>query len=67
MLVFAQKGLLKATLLVELQSLPQIISGNNKEAVRKSRLFFENLADEVVEAGSLEEPELIKLFNSHLS
>ena len=50
--------------LVELQSLPQIISGNNKEAVRKSRLFFENLADEVVEAGSLEEAELIKLFNN---
>ena len=50
--------------LVELQSLPQIISGNNKEAVRKSRLFFENLADEVVEAGSLEEAELVKLFNN---
>lgn len=50
--------------LVELQSLPQIISGNNNEAVRKSRLFFENLSDEVVEAGSLEEAELIKLFNN---
>jgi len=50
--------------LVELQSLPQIISGNNKTALSKSHLFFENLTDEIVEAGSLEEAELIKLFNN---
>lgn len=50
--------------LVELQSLPQIISGNNKVALSKSYLFFENLTDEIVEAGSLEEAELIKLFNN---
>jgi len=50
--------------LVELQSLPQIISGNNKVALKKARQFFESLADEVVVAGSLEEAELIKLFNN---
>jgi len=50
--------------LVELQSLPQIISGNNEVALRKSHAFFENLTDEVVEAGSLEEAELIKLLNN---
>ena len=50
--------------LVELQSLPQIISGNNEAALSKSHLFFENLTDEIVEAGSLEEAELIKLFNN---
>ena len=50
--------------LVELQSLPQIISGNNEVAVKKARQFFESLADEVVVAGSLEEAELIKLFNN---
>lgn len=50
--------------LVELQSLPQIISGNNKEALQKSKEFFENLSDEVLEAESLEEAEIIKLFNN---
>ena len=50
--------------LVELQSLPQIISGNNEVALNKSHIFFENLTDEIVEAGSLEEAELIKLFNN---
>ena len=50
--------------LTELQSLPQIISGNNKQALKKARLFFENLADEVVEVESLEAAELIKLFNN---
>jgi nucleotide sugar dehydrogenase len=50
--------------LIELQSLPQIISGNNEEALTKSHEFFENLSDEVLEAESLEEAEIIKLFNN---
>lgn len=50
--------------LAELQSLPQIISGNTDSAVRKARNFFEPLTDEIVEAASLEEAELIKLFNN---
>ena len=50
--------------LVELQSLPQIISGNNANATFMARNFFEPLTDEVVEANSLEEAELIKLFNN---
>ena len=50
--------------LVELQSLPQIISGNCVEATHKARRFFEPLTDEVVEANCLEEAELIKLFNN---
>ena len=50
--------------LVELQSLPQIISGNCVEATDMARRFFEPLTDEVIEANSLEEAELIKLFNN---
>ena len=50
--------------LVELQSLPQIISGNSDKSACQAREFFETLADEVVEANSLEEAELIKLFNN---
>ena len=50
--------------LMELQSLPQIISGNTKSAIKKARNFFEPLTDEIVEVASLEEAELIKLFNN---
>ena len=50
--------------LVELQSLPQIVSGNCSEATYRAKEFFELLSDEIVEAGSLEEAELIKLFNN---
>ena len=50
--------------LEELQSLPQIISGNSLKALEKSRNFFETLTDEVIISNSLEEAELIKLFNN---
>ena len=50
--------------LSELRSLPQIISGNNHNAITKARAFFEPLTDEIVETNSLEEAELIKLLNN---
>ncbi len=50
--------------LVELRSLPQIISGNNKKSLMMARLFFEPLTDEIVNSASLEEAELIKLLNN---
>ena len=50
--------------LSELRSLPQIISGNNLNAIAKARTFFEPLTDEIVETNSLEEAELIKLLNN---
>lgn len=48
----------------ELRDLPQVISGINKKSIKMARLFFEPLVDEIVESESLEEAELIKLFNN---
>ena len=50
--------------LSELRSLPQIISGINEESKAKAKIFFEPLVDEIIESSSLEEAELIKLFNN---
>lgn len=50
--------------LSELRSLPQIISGINKDSADRARIFFEPLVDEIIESSSLEEAELIKLFNN---
>ena len=50
--------------LVELQTLPQIISGNTQLAKEKARKFFEPLTNEIIETKTLEEAELIKLFNN---
>lgn len=46
----------------ELNSLPQIISGNNVRAAGIARDLFSRITSRVVEAGSLEEAELAKLY-----
>lgn len=46
----------------ELHSLPQIISGNNERAAAIARKLFSRITSCVVEAGSLEEAELAKLY-----
>ena len=46
----------------ELTHLPQIISGNNKESLEIAQKIFRKLTPTVVEAKSLEEAELIKLY-----
>lgn len=48
----------------ELQSLPQIISGINSRSIQMANELFEELADEIILADSVEEAELIKLFNN---
>ena len=48
--------------LQELMTLPQIISGNNRTALDMARRLFEKIAPYVVEAQSLEEAELAKLY-----
>jgi len=50
--------------LEELNTLPQIISGNSDAAIESSKKFFSKLAKKVLIANSLEEAELIKLFNN---
>lgn len=46
----------------ELTHLPQIVSGNNKESVEMAQRLFRHITPCVVEAKSLEEAELIKLY-----
>lgn len=46
----------------ELTHLPQIISGNNNESIRKAYDLFSRITPCIVEAESLEEAELIKLY-----
>ena len=46
----------------ELTHLPQIISGNNIESIEMSQKLFRRMTPCVVEADSLEEAELIKLY-----
>ena len=46
----------------ELTHLPQIISGNNDEAVRFAEKIFTRITPSVLKANSLEEAELAKLF-----
>lgn len=46
----------------ELTNLPQIISGNNEESIRIAQELFRMITPCVIEAGSLEEAELIKLY-----
>ena len=46
----------------ELSSLPQVISGNNQTSIEIAQRLFRHLTPCVVEAKSLEEAELIKLY-----
>ncbi len=46
----------------ELSNLPQIISGNNERAIAIARSLFSKITSCVVEAGSIEEAELAKLY-----
>lgn len=46
----------------ELTNLPQIVSGNNEESIEKAQKLFRCITPYVIEADSLEEAELIKLF-----
>ena len=48
--------------LQELKTLPQIISGNNQTAIDMARRLFEKISPYVIEAKSLEEAELAKLY-----
>lgn len=48
----------------EIQSLPQIIGGYNKKSVNIAENFFRRITPFIIEVDSLEEAELIKLFNN---
>lgn len=53
---------LEGNAIEELTHLPQIISGNNKTAIEIAQKLFRIMTPCIIEAGSLEEAELIKLY-----
>ena len=64
MVSFCPERTIEGKALSELVELPQIISGNNKESLQKSRSFFSKFNKNIIEVESLEAAELIKLFNN---
>jgi UDP-N-acetyl-D-mannosaminuronic acid dehydrogenase len=61
---FCPERTIEGKALVELTELPQIISGNQQEAIYKAKALFAHLTSNLIETASLEEAELVKLFNN---
>ena len=53
---------LEGVAIKELTSLPQIISGNNAQSIEIAQRLFRSITPYIIEAESLEEAELIKLY-----
>ncbi|MCP3965970.1 MAG: nucleotide sugar dehydrogenase [Lentisphaerae bacterium] len=60
---FCPERILEGKAMEELYSLPQIVSGFNKEAIETVKMLFENLTNDIVEVEPLE-AELAKLFTN---
>ena len=63
-LAFCPERTLEGNALLELSSLPQIISGINKDSLSAAVLFFKSFCLEIVPLGSVEEAEMVKLINN---
>lgn len=60
-LSFCPERTIEGKALEELSTLPQIISGNSEHAVIMAEAYFKTITPTVIQAGSLETAELIKL------
>ena len=58
---FCPERTIEGKALEELRYLPQIISGDNKNAITKSRNLFTKVTNKIVSVSSLEAAEMIKL------
>ena len=61
---FCPERTIEGKALEELRYLPQIISGDNKNAIIKSRNLFTKITNKVVNVSSLEAAEMIKLVDN---
>ena len=61
---FCPERTIEGKALEELRYLPQIISGDNKNAIIKSRNLFTKVTNKVVNVSSLEAAEMIKLVDN---
>ena len=60
---YCPERILQGSALVELNSLPQVISGINDKSIKESILFFKTFVKEII-VSSVIEAELIKLFSN---
>jgi len=63
-LAFAPERTAEGKALEELKILPQIIGGVNEKSVEMTRQIFSSITKMIVEVGSLEAAELVKLMNN---
>ena len=63
-IAFCPERTVEGDALQELYNLPQIVSGNNIDAVSMAANFFSKMTSEVIKVESLEAAELVKLFNN---
>lgn len=61
---FCPERTVEGKALKELVELPQIIGGNNQKSYEKACEFFNGITSNIIKMDSLEEAELIKLFNN---
>jgi nucleotide sugar dehydrogenase len=64
LVAFCPERTIEGKALEELTQLPQIISGNNEKAIRVAQDLYREITPYVIKAGSLEEAELVKLYNN---
>ena len=60
---YCPERILQGSALVELNTLPQVISGINEKSIKKSVFFFKSFVKEII-ISSVIEAELIKLFSN---
>jgi len=64
LLSFCPERTAEGVALLELETLPQIISGINNSSVQSASKLFVDVSNEVIESPSVEAAELAKLFNN---
>ncbi len=63
-LAFAPERTIEGKALQELHTLPQVIGGIDKESINLASQLFKKITNTIIEVGSIEEAELIKLVNN---
>jgi UDP-N-acetyl-D-mannosaminuronic acid dehydrogenase len=64
LVAFCPERTVEGKAIEELTQLPQIISGNNEKAIRIAQDLYREITPYVIKADSLEEAELVKLYNN---
>lgn len=63
-LAFCPERTLEGRALQELNTLPQVVGGLNNQAMERASKIFRVLSPKIIQVGSLEEAEMVKLLNN---